>query len=157
MILYHGSNVVIGEINLDKSKPYKDFGKGFYLSDDEVQATEMGKFKALTLGGECKVSKFKFDMDEMLSSNLKCKFFQEYSEEWLDFVIANRMGYDAENYDFVYGPIADDKVGLQLRKFNDEEITKEELLNRLKYIKGITYQYFFGSEAAIKYLRKYDQ
>lgn len=154
MILFHGSNMEIGEINLEKSKPYKDFGKGFYLSDDEAQAKDMAKFKVLTLGGECKVSKFEFNKEDLFSSNLSIQIFQDYSEEWLDFVIANRMGYEVEKYDFVYGPIADDKVGLQLRKYDDEEITKEELLNRLKYIKGITFQYFFGSEAAIKYLKK---
>lgn len=28
MILYHGSNLKIKEIDLSKCKPYKDFGKG---------------------------------------------------------------------------------------------------------------------------------
>ncbi len=154
MILFHGSNIEIEEVNLEKSKPYKDFGRGFYLSDDEAQAIDMAKFKMLTLGGECKVSKFEFNKDDLLSSGLKCKIFQNYSEDWLDFVIDNRMGHEVEKYDFVYGPIADDKVGLQLRKYKDEEITKKELLKRLKYLKGITFQYFFGSEAAIKYLKK---
>lgn len=41
MKLFHGSDVVIEEIVLDKSKPFKDFGKGFYLSDDYDQAYEM--------------------------------------------------------------------------------------------------------------------
>lgn len=31
MILYHGTTVDIKEIDLQKSKPNKDFGKGFYL------------------------------------------------------------------------------------------------------------------------------
>lgn len=30
--LYHGSNVRIESIDLGKCKPYKDFGKGFYLT-----------------------------------------------------------------------------------------------------------------------------
>lgn len=34
MKLYHGSDTAIELIDLDKSKPYKDFGKGFYLSAD---------------------------------------------------------------------------------------------------------------------------
>lgn len=54
--------------------------------------------------------------------------------------------------DFVYGPIADDKVGFQLRRYKDEVIDKAELLEKLKYMNGITFQYFFGSDAAIKYL-----
>ena len=32
--LYHGSNVRVEKPDLKKSKPYKDFGQGFYLSDD---------------------------------------------------------------------------------------------------------------------------
>lgn len=32
MILYHGSNMPIDVIDLQKSKRAKDFGQGFYLS-----------------------------------------------------------------------------------------------------------------------------
>lgn len=32
MILYHGSNMLIEKIELELSKPNKDFGKSFYLS-----------------------------------------------------------------------------------------------------------------------------
>lgn len=39
--LYHGSNVRIESIDLGKCKPYKDFGKGFYLTDIEEQAVQM--------------------------------------------------------------------------------------------------------------------
>ena len=41
MILYHGSNVAIEEIDLSLCKPYKDFGKGFYLTDIRSQADDM--------------------------------------------------------------------------------------------------------------------
>ena len=34
MKLYHGSVDEITEIDLKKSKPNKDFGRGFYLSAD---------------------------------------------------------------------------------------------------------------------------
>ncbi len=49
--LYHGSTVLIDQIDLMKSRPNKDFGKGFYLSADLQQAWRMGEFKALTEGG----------------------------------------------------------------------------------------------------------
>ena len=38
MRLYHGSSIEITKIDLAKSKPNKDFGKAFYLSDDNQQA-----------------------------------------------------------------------------------------------------------------------
>lgn len=41
MILYHGSVVDISKIDLAKSKPNKDFGKAFYLSDDKQQAFDV--------------------------------------------------------------------------------------------------------------------
>ena len=46
--LYHGSIVDIDHIDLLKSRPNKDFGRGFYLSADFQQAWRMGEFKALT-------------------------------------------------------------------------------------------------------------
>ena len=30
MILFHGSNMEIGQIDLNLCRPYKDFGRGFY-------------------------------------------------------------------------------------------------------------------------------
>jgi hypothetical protein len=54
----------------------------------------------------------------------------------------------------VYGPIANDKVGLQIRKLKDGSIDRVELLDRFKYMKGITYQYYFGTVEAVWYLSK---
>ena len=45
MKLYHGSDVLIDVIILDKSKPFKDFGKGFYLSANRQQALRMADEK----------------------------------------------------------------------------------------------------------------
>ena len=155
MKLYHGSNIIIDKIDLSKSKPNKDFGRGFYLSDNEEQALEMAKFKTLTLGGEPLISIFEFDENIITNNTLKVKVFQDYSEEWADFVFANREGLDnVEEYDIVYGPIANDTVGLQIRKLKSGNIDKVEFLNRLKYMKGITFQYYFGTENAIKTLKK---
>lgn len=45
MKLYHGSNMDISVPDLSKSKPYKDFGQGFYKN----QATEMAKQKTVLM------------------------------------------------------------------------------------------------------------
>ena len=154
MILYHGSNTYIESVDLSKSKPYKDFGKGFYLSDSKVQAEQMAKFKALTLGGDPIVTAFEVDDNILESCVLKVKVFREYTEEWADFVFSNREGEKVETYDIVYGPIANDRIGLQIRKLKDGNIDKAEFLHRLKYMQGITFQYYFGTECAIKYLKR---
>ena len=43
MKLYHGSNMVIEQIDLSKCKPYKDFGQGFYLTEIKEQAEQMAR------------------------------------------------------------------------------------------------------------------
>ena len=108
MILFHGSNVAIEKIDLAKSKPNKDFGRGFYLSENEEQALEMAKYKSSVLGGDVFITKFELDLEVLDCKELKVKVFSEYSEEWADFVLANRDGKQTESYDIVYGPIAND-------------------------------------------------
>ena len=154
MKLYHGSNIAIEKIDLEKSKPNKDFGKGFYLSENYEQALQMANFKTAILNGEPVVTTFEFDEEALHSDKLRIKIFSDYSEEWADFVFANREGTTAEQFDIVYGPIANDRVGLQIRKLKDGNIDKAEFINRLKFMKGITFQYFFGTDLAIKHLIK---
>ena len=43
MILYHGSNMSIGEIDLKRGRRGKDFGQGFYLSANREQAQMMAE------------------------------------------------------------------------------------------------------------------
>ena len=43
MKLYHGTNTEIKSIDLSKCKPFKDFGKGFYLTEIELQAVQMAR------------------------------------------------------------------------------------------------------------------
>ncbi len=50
MRLYHGSNVEIESIDLSKSRPFKDFGRAFYLSADQQQAWERA-YAAITMRG----------------------------------------------------------------------------------------------------------
>lgn len=157
MILYHGSNVAIDVIDLSKSRPGKDFGKGFYLSADENQAIEMAESKVAFLGGEPVVTSFEFDESVISSKTLKVKVFESYTEEWAHFVYENRENFTdnpIHEYDIIYGPIANDRVGAQIRNFKNGNIDLDELMSRIKYLKGITFQYFFGTEAAIKTLRK---
>ena len=154
MLLYHGSNMVIEEIDLTKSRPNKDFGKAFYLSADRKQAEEMAKFKVLTIGGEQIVTVFEFD--ELHLQDLSIKRFESYSEEWAEFVYNNRDEKQnfRHDYDLVYGPIANDTVGVQIRDLRERKISMKRFLKKLEYYKGITFQYAFCTPLAITKLKK---
>ena len=156
MKLYHGSDILVSHPDLNKGKPFKDFGKGFYLSDDYQQAMERAEqIASLTLGGTPVVSTYEFDESAMIDEHLRVKRFDAYSEEWAEFVLANRdrkRPQPVHSYDIIYGPIADDNVVRQMRRFELGDISMEELMRELKYPQGITFQYFFGSEKALKKL-----
>ncbi len=158
MKLYHGSNVEVAVPDLTKSKPYKDFGQGFYLSADKCQAMRMAEQKTLQLMmGEPIVSEFEFDEALLQSDALKVKIFEDYSVEWANFIILNRDMYGqhpTHDYDIVYGPIADDGVTFQLRRYQSGVISIEELVRELQYARGITFQYFFGTVLALSKLIK---
>ena len=158
MKLFHGSNIEIHVPDLSRSKPYKDFGQGFYLSDNYLQAEEMAMHKVdqLRTGSKC-ISVFEFDEQHLISGELDIRIFDDYSEEWAYFILANRDKYNTKpvhHHDIVIGPIADDGVTFQLRRFSTGIIPMEKLIEALKFHKGKTIQYFFGTEKALNYLKK---
>ena len=154
MILYHGSNIKIDVIDLTKSKRYKDFGQAFYLSAEEEQARKMAIAKVVQFGGEESVTSFAFNESCLSSNELQVKCFTEYSREWAEFVFNNRDENQdfSHEYDIVYGPIADDYIGLQIRDFKRNNITFEQFLANIRYHKGITFQYAFCTQKAIEQL-----
>lgn len=159
MRLYHGSTVNIETILLEKSKPYKDFGKAFYLSAERTQAEELAESRVSFLGGEVVINEFEFDetlLVEGVEEPLRVKIFPHYCMEWAEFVWNNR---DEEqdfkhDYDIVYGPIANDTIGYQMRQYREESTDLRGFLQGLKYRKGETFQYAFCTERALKYLKK---
>lgn len=155
--LYHGSTIDIDCIDLAKSRPNKDFGRGFYLSADRQQAWRMGEFKALTEGGKPVINTYLFDETLLQPPKLHVLTFDGYTREWAEFIFLNRNNRSdvpAHDYDIVYGPIANDRVGVQIGKYEAGDITLEQFLENLKYMKGVTFQYFFGTERAIAKLKK---
>lgn len=156
MILYHGSNIAIERIDLVKCRPYKDFGKGFYLTDIKSQAERMAARTAKMFKGEPTLTSFEFNLDEATERGLKIKIFNAPDEEWARFVMANRdinVPQPCHDYDIVIGPVADDTIARLLRMFTENFISEEQLVKELTFSQ-VTSQYFFHTEAAIKMLKK---
>lgn len=154
--LYHGSNLAIEQIDLSMCKPYKDFGKGFYLTDILQQALDMAYRRTRVVGsGSPVVTKYLFDENLLNDGSLKVLSFDAPSKEWAKFILANRdrKANFAHDYDVVIGPIADDGVAFQLQKFKDGGITLDELVRELTY-RRLNRQYFFGTEKAISLLQR---
>ena len=58
MLLYHGSNILIENIDLTKCRNFKDFGRGFYLTTLLSQAKQMAIRTSARFGESSKVTAF---------------------------------------------------------------------------------------------------
>ena len=163
MKLYHGSNLVIDEIDLQKCRPFKDFGRGFYLTDISEQAVKMGQRVARLYGGTPVVNVYEIDMEQLLASDLHIRSFETPDQPWAHFVMNNRSRDFKDirstecntdcKYDVVIGPVANDDLALLFRQFAAGLITEEILLNEMRY-KKLTSQYSFHTAESLRFLKK---
>lgn len=166
MILYHGSNTEIEKINLELCKPFRDFGRGFYLTNIRSQAENMAQRTVRIKGGKPILNVYEIVDSFMSNLELKIKDFKAVpTEEWALFVMNNRNRdfLDFQNplcnqdskYDIVHGPVANDAMAVLFQQYEQEFIDLEMLKKRLTY-KELSMQYSFHTEKAIQLLKKKD-
>jgi hypothetical protein len=164
VILYHGSNREIDRIDLAKSRPYKDFGRGFYTTQYKEQALAMARRTVrLFKNGIPVINAFSLDDSVFNNPQFRIRKFDAPDNEWANFVINNRnmQPQDANSpecnidnkYDIVIGPVANDDIVLQLRLFLRGLISVPDLRKNLEY-KEMTSQISFHTEAVIRFLVK---
>ena len=163
MILYHGSNQLITRIDLSKSKDFKDFGRGFYLTKDYTRAVAMAQRITAIIGeGSPEVSPFIFNPSRC-PIDVRIKKFDGRTAEWALFVLRNRekSTFHAykHDYDIVIGPVADSRVDAILQEYrrsygdayanstNLNKLAKQLEISYLEYI-----QYCFCTEKGIRQL-----
>ena len=98
MYLYHGTSASFAIPSLSFCKPHRDFGCGFYLAPNYFDALPMAIKHSPT--GFIQTYAIK-DLD-----GLSVLEFTGYSEAWLQFVVASRLGYVSAEYDLVIGNMA---------------------------------------------------
>lgn len=156
MTLYHGTNLDFSDIDLNKCRPNKDFGRGFYLTDIRKQALDMAIRRCeFEQAGAPIVQAYEFDELLLQDGTMNVKIFNGVSTEWAEFILRNRKAKTAKvhDYDIVVGPVADDGVVYQLNLYKQRLITIEQLVKGLEYRK-LNSQYFFGTERAILKLKR---
>lgn len=155
MILYHGTYILFDAIDLDKCRPFKDFGKGFYLTDIEEQAVNMAVKKSKIFNGSPVILRFEFNESLLIDGTLNVKQFSKPDREWAEFIYKNRSRNSCYNhsYDIVTGPIANDGVAYLLDRYEEGTLSLEQLAKELEF-KELNNQFFFGTEKALKYLKR---
>ena len=151
MTLYHSSNVEVKMPMLVESNRMLDFGPGFYTTTNREQAVRFAKSVVARRGGTPMINTYEFD--EAAFSECLVRRFDSPSEDWLDFVAANRSGqYSGVRYDLIMGPVANDDVyttiGLYMRGFISKEATISGLM-----VKRLYDQLVFATPRTFRYLK----
>jgi hypothetical protein len=138
MKVYHGSDMLIEAIDLSKSKPGKDFGRGFYVTKLREQAEEMAKRIANWNHSTPVVTEFEFDDYSFENESFRSIHFNDYTEDWFDFILLNRKNRSKKqihHYDIVEGPVANDDVTQRIYVYLRGYISKNNFLDELKFHK----------------------
>ena len=145
MRVYHSSTVIVECPDTTHSRPYLDFGQGFYLTTIYEQAVRYAeRFKRR--GQKAWLNTYELTDNWEEWNVLK---LEKYDKMWLDFVSVCRSGGDKSNYDMVVGGIANDRVILTLDRYFAGEISQEEALGLLMYERP-NIQYCIRSERMLQ-------
>lgn len=130
MKLYHGSTEIVIHPEIRQPGRTLDYGSGFYTTTDFRQAADWAKRR---LGkGVSKVYVNVYEADIEAIRNANTLWFDGPDESWVD---------------FVYGPVANDRVYAQFALYEAGLIDKQVLIRELKTYKLIDQLLFHTSES----------
>ena len=134
MKLYHGSNIEVKNPRILTSLRTGDFGRGFYTTSSINQARRWAQIRARQAEINLGIVSI-FEVADTIFENplLSVKTFTTANDEWLDFVLANRMDVEYEHqFDLVRGPVANDRVYACLNALEEGLAERATVLQRLK-------------------------
>ncbi|PHV69590.1 hypothetical protein CS063_14870 [Sporanaerobium hydrogeniformans] len=140
-VIYHGHHMRIEYPEIRKHRFTKDFSWGFYCTEIQKQAEKWAsKFNTSIIN----VYKLK-DIE-----HLNVKQFEDYTDEWLEFVVNCRSGKTHE-YDVVIGPMADDTIYDYIEAYIEGQMNKQKFFELMKF-KYPTHQISFHTIKALDHL-----
>lgn len=151
LTLFHGGSHLIEVPEIREPERTLDFRKGFYTTTSYDQAERLVRNR-ISSGRWTNgyVNTYLFDVDRA-AKDLRIRRFASANDEWVDFVLQNRMveGFE-HDFDIVIGPVANDNVYRQFALFEGGIISKESLINELMSYKLVD-QYLFHTEKSLGY------
>jgi hypothetical protein len=154
MKVYHGSYKAIENVDFSFCRRERDFGKGFYVTKLRQQAEYWAERKGLLRNTAGVVTEFDFDENAFDDEDLKALRFEGYNNEWLDFIVLNRLNKtktQIHDYDIIEGPIADDDVAARVYDYMNRKVSQESFLKELAH-KTPTHQICFCSMRSLQAL-----
>lgn len=157
----YGEYIKVNGIEISKSRSGTDFGKGFYITNNQIQAEKWAVKKHLD-----NIDKFNLDdikpvvvylaLDIQKITNLNGCIFEKPNLDWSNFILESRkIGMQNEMYhtfDFVLGPLADGKVVPLLRRAISGKISSKDFLEGIRPVSSKSTQLSLHTEKTLGYI-----
>lgn len=143
-VAYHGtidvySDKIMDNIDISQSRYFTDFGRGFYVTSNELQARDWAMKKWQDNKAkfpDCSPSIVRLLIDTKGLEMCKGLIYSEPSDNWAEFVYncrtEGRNDKLYHEYDFVCGALADGKIVPLMNLMQREKINNEEFYRRIK-------------------------
>lgn len=152
LTVYHGGTDIIQHPKVNVGRPDLDFGPGFYVTDIFSQAKDWAKKIADIRDLPPRLNVYHLRQAEIIT-NCHSLIFEAYDKDWLEFVTQSRLGNRPwEDYDYIEGGVADDRVVDTIRLYIGGYISSEDALSRLKYFKPTNQICLLNQESIKDYL-----
>ncbi len=152
--VYHAGTAKVDKPDCKYGRKNLDFGHGFYVTDIYDQALNFARSKAADRKQSGIINTYLLDKEAFLKETSKVKIFETYDDEWLEFIVACRSGNDVwQEYDYVEGGVADDRVINTVNLFMQGFISKERALTNLRYLKPNNQICILNQELLDKHLK----
>lgn len=133
--LYHAATESISNPLCGVGRKNLDFGPGFYLTDVYDQAVMWANRRSFERQLPAILNVYLLERENMFKE-ARVKVFEEYDKDWLNFIVACRKGDQVwEEYDYIEGGVANDRVIDTVNLFINGLISEEGALNRLRYLR----------------------
>jgi hypothetical protein len=164
IVLYHGTTYDFTEIDVRRGKPFKDFGQGFYATQNRESAVNMAmrnrdlevrRLNRRNITREVTPWLHTYELDESKLDSLSVKRFGSADKEWVLFVTNNRThNPHRHTHDIVIGPTANDQTNPTIQTYLNEgygEVGSDRAIEILiEFLEPYNFprQFFFGTQRA---------
>lgn len=140
-LIYHGNYKKLEFPIIHKTMSTKDFSWGFYCTEIQEQAEKWSSRFNTPIVNVYEIKNFE---------TLNIKRFDDYTDEWLEFVMNCRSG-KTHKYDVVIGPMSDDTIYDYIESYTQGQMNKQKFFELMKF-KYPTHQISFHTINALDHI-----
>ena len=152
MIVYHGGTEIVEHPICKFGRRNLDFGQGFYITNLRKQAVDWASQMADRRKLSPIINRYRMNREAILAE-AHCIVFEAYDKDWLEFIVASRRGlHVADNYDYIEGGIANDRVVDTINLYMAGLMDEDTALRRLSEHQPNNQMCLLSQEITDKYL-----